>query len=198
VFLTTALFSSVTIAEPGASSTRMSDAPAGAYVSDQAHTSVTAKLLHLGFSNYTVRFDKVDAEFRFDPAAPGTSRVAVSIDPASIDTGSKGFDRQLSGKDWFDAKDFSKISFVSERIDPGDGVHGAIDGYLTLHGVTRPVTLSVTFNGVGADLIPFVTRLGFSATTTIKRSDFGITRFAGLVGDDVRLSIEIEFTKKLL
>jgi polyisoprenoid-binding protein YceI len=198
VLLAAALCSSAAAAEPGVASTRISDVPAGAYVSDPAHTSVTAKILHLGFSNYTLRFDKVEAQFRFDPASPEMSPVSVSIDPASIDTGSKVFDGQLSGRDWFDAEDFPKITFVADRIDVGDGLHGTISGQLTIHGVTKPVTLSVTFNGVGSGLIPLVTRVGFSASTTIKRSDFGLTRFPGLVGDEVRLCVEIEFTKKLL
>jgi polyisoprenoid-binding protein YceI len=198
VFFAAALFGSAAFAQPGVSSTRFADMPAGAYVSDPAHTSVTAKIVHLGFSSYTLRFDKVDAQFRFDPASPDTSPITVSIDPASIDTGSKTFDGQLSGRDWFDAEDFPKITFVSDRIDVGDGQHGTIAGQLTIHGVTKPVTLSVTFNGVGGDLIPLVTRVGFSASTTIKRSDFGLTRFPGLVGDEVRLNVEIEFTKRLL
>lgn len=198
VFLATALFGTVALARPGVSSTRISDVPAGAYVSDQAHTSLTAKIVHLGFSSFTLRFDKVEARFHFDPAAPEASRLAVSVDAASIDTGSKGFDQQLAGLGWFGAESFPKITFVSDRIDLGDGQHGTVSGYLTLHGVTRPVTLAVTFNGVGLDLNPFVTRLGFSATTTIKRSDFGVTRFEGLVGDEVRLCVEIEFIKKLL
>jgi polyisoprenoid-binding protein YceI len=180
------------------SSTKFSDLPAGAYVSDQAHTSVTARLLHLGFSDYTLRFDKVDAQFRFDPASPQASHIVVSIDPASIDTGSKGFDAQLAGRGWFDAEDFPTITFVSDTIDPGDGQHGTITGTLTIHGVAKPVTLAVTFNGVGGDIIPFVTRVGFSANTTIKRSDFGLTSLPGLVGDDVQLIIEIEFTRKVL
>lgn len=186
------------VAAPGVASTNASDMPAGTYVSDQPHTSVTAKIVHLGFSSYTLRFDKVQAQFRYDPASPEASRITVSIDPASIDTGSKGLDRQLTGKDWFDSEGFPDASFVSDKIDLGDGQHGTVTGYLTLHGVTKPVTLAVTFNGVGGDLIPLITRVGFSAVTTIRRSDFGVTRFAGLVGDEVRLSVEIEFTKKVL
>jgi polyisoprenoid-binding protein YceI len=198
VLLVTTFYGSLALAEPGVSSTRISDVPAGAYVSDQAHTSVTAKIAHLGFSSYTLRFDKVEARFNFDPATPEMSRLTVSIDPASIDTGSKGLDRKLTGKEWFDAKGFPKVTFVSDKIDVGDGRNGTVSGLLTLHGVTKPVVLAATFNGVGADLNPFVTRLGFSASTTIKRSEFGVTQFEGLVGDEARLSIEIEFTKRLL
>jgi polyisoprenoid-binding protein YceI len=198
VFVAVALFASAAFAAPGVSSTRFTDVPAGTYVSDQAHTSVTARIPHLGFSSYTLRFDKVEAQFHFDPTAPETSHIVVQIDPASIDTGSKGFNAQLTGKDWFDAEAFPKASFVSDSIDVGDGLHGTVTGQLTLHGVTRPVTLAVTFNGVGGDLIPFVTRMGFSANTTIKRSDFGLTRFPGLVGDEVQLLVEVEFTKKVL
>ena len=87
---------------------------------------------------------------------------------------------------------------MSDSIDPGDGRRGTVSGTLTIHGVSKPVTLAVTFNGVGRDMIPFVTRVGFSANATIKRSDFGLTRFPGLVGDEVQLLIEIEFTRKVL
>ncbi len=90
------------------------------------------------------------------------------------------------------------MNFVSTKIDVGDGVNGVVEGDLTLHGVTRPVSLVVTFNGVGGDIIPFVTRTGFSATTTVKRSDFGVIQYPGLVGDDLVLRIEAEFTKRIL
>ena len=190
------LWAAPALAGPGVSSSKYADMPAGAYASDPAHTSVTARLTHMGFSNYTLRFDKVEAQYRFDPHAPETSQVSVAIDPASIDTGSKSFNAQLAGKDWLDAADFPTVAFASTRIDAGDGVHGVVEGNLTLHGVTRPVTLAVTFNGVGGDLIPLITRAGFSATATLKRSDFGLNRFAGLVGDEVQLVIEVEFTRK--
>ncbi len=169
----TTLCSSPTLAAPGVASGKYVDMPAGAYVSDPAHTSVTARLTHMGFSNYTLRFDRVAAQYRFDPGAPETTQVRL------------------------DAADFPTVTFASTRIDIGDGVHGVVEGNLTLHGVTRPVTLAVTFNGVGGDLIPLVTRSGFSATTNLRRSDFGLTRYEGLVGDTVQLVIEVEFTRKL-
>jgi len=75
-------------------------------------------------------------------------------------------------------------------------VHGKVAGALTFHGVTKPVVLDVAFNGVGAGLAPGSTRTGFSATTTIKRTDFGVSKYAPLVGDDVTLAIEVEFTPK--
>jgi polyisoprenoid-binding protein YceI len=190
------LWAAPALAAPGVASSRYDDMPAGAYASDQAHTSVIARLTHMGFSRYTLRFDKVEARFRFDPHAPETAQVEVAIDPTSIDTGSKSFNAELAGKDWLDAAAYPSVAFTSTRIDVGDGAHGAVEGNLTLHGVTRPVTLAVTFNGVGGDLIPLITRAGFSATTTLKRSDFGLTRYEGLVGDEVQLTIEVEFTRK--
>ena len=69
-------------------------------------------------------------------------------------------------------------------------------GDLTFHGVTKPVTLDVIFNGVGSGMIPLQTRTGFSASTTIKRSEFGVGKYAPLIGDDVTLNIEVEFEKK--
>jgi polyisoprenoid-binding protein YceI len=180
------------------STTNFAEMPAGVYGSDRSHTSVIVRLSHMGFSSYTLRFAKVEAEYRYDPAAPEASSITASIDPASIDTGAKSFNAELAGKDWLDAKAYPAIAFVSSHVDVGDGAHGRVDGRLTLHGVTRPVTLMVTFNGVGGDLIPFVTRSGFSATATLKRSDFGLERFQGLVGDDLQIVIEIEFTRRIL
>ena len=192
------LLASPASAAPGVSTTKFAEMPTGTYGSDHAHTSVVARLSHMGYSSYTLRFAKALAEYRFDPAAPEASRITATIDPASIDTGSKSFDQELAGKGWFDVKTYPEITFASSHIDIGDGMHGRVDGDLTLHGVTRPVTLMVTFNGVGGDLIPLVTRSGFSASATIKRSDFGIDRYEGLVGDEVQLVIEIEFTRKIL
>lgn len=195
-FLAVALLGPVSAAAPHASPVRISDVPAGAYVSDPAHTMVTAKVRELGLFASTVRFNKVEARLRFDPVSPGASHVAVSIDPASINSGSRQFDRQLSGEGWFEAEKFPKITFVSDRLDVGDGVHGTLAGTLTLRGVTRPVILSVTLKGADRNL-PSAARMGFSASTRIRRSDFGMIRLPGLIGDEVELTVDAEFARKM-
>jgi len=177
-------------------STDPADLPAGHYVLDKAHGSLIARISHMGFSRYTVRFNRMDAEFDYDPKTPAASRLEVRVEAASIDTGNADFSKELAGDGWFDARSHPAITFVSKSVDLGDGQHGKIAGDLTLRGVTRPVSLDVTFNGVGSGLIPGSLRTGFSASGVIKRSDFGMTRYSTWVGDEVSLQIEAEFTRK--
>lgn len=201
--LAVALFTApAALAAPGVSSVKPTDLPAGHYVLDKTHASVVAKLKHMGFSNYQFRFTKVDADFTYDPKAPEASKINVTIDPASVDTATGGdafglkFNKELAGDGWLEAAKYPTVTFVSTAVNVGDGQHGTVTGDLTLHGVTKPVVLDVTFNGVGSGMIPLQTRTGFSATTTIKRSEFGVSKYVPLVGDDVTLNIEVEFEKK--
>ena len=196
------LTASAAQAGPGASSTDPAKMPAGRYVLDKTHASLTAKVKHMGFSNYTLRFTRLDAEYRYDPAQPAATKLTVTVDPASLDTATGAdafglkFNKELAGDGWLEAARYPTINFVSTAIDVGDGRRGAVTGDLTLHGVTKPVTLDVTFNGVGSGMIPLTTRAGFSATTTIRRSDFGVDKYVPLIGDEVTLNIEVEFEKK--
>ena len=189
-------------AGPGMSSTDPAKMPAGHYVLDRTHAAVTAKLLHMGFSNYTLRFNKVEADYSYDPAQPTAAKLKVTVDTASVDTATGAdefglkFNKELAGDGWLDAAKYPAITFVSTAIDVGDGQHGKVTGDLTIHGVTKPATLDVTFNGVGSGMIPLTTRAGFSATTTIKRSDFGVSKYVPLISDDVTLNVEVEFQKK--
>jgi polyisoprenoid-binding protein YceI len=190
------------LAGPGPSSVDPAKMPAGHYVIDKTHAALTAKIKHMGFSNYTLRFTKLDAEYRYDPAQPAATKLNVTVDPASIDTATGAdafglkFNKELAGDGWLEAAKYPTITFVSTSVDVGDGEHGKVTGDLTLHGVTKPVTLDVIFNGVGSGMIPLQTRTGFSASTTIKRSEFGVGKYAPLIGDDVTLNIEVEFEKK--
>ncbi|MFC3078929.1 YceI family protein [Phenylobacterium terrae] len=171
--------------------------PAGEYVLDARHASLTAKVSHLGgFSNYAMRFDKLSGGFTWDPANPAAAKATIRIDPASIHTGLPNFDKELAGPRWFNAAAHPAITFVSTKVDAGADGRGKIIGDLTFLGVTKPVTLDVTFNGVGPGMMGTGTRLGFSGTGMIKRSDFGLTTSASAAGDEVMLDFEVEFTKK--
>jgi polyisoprenoid-binding protein YceI len=174
-------------------STDPATAPAGTYHLDPKHASVTLKLSHMGLSYYTMRFDKIDASFSYDPANPAASHINVSIDPASIDTDNPPFNQEIADQ-FLEAGKYPTISFVSTAVHPGAGGKGEVVGNLTFHGVTRPVTLDVVFNGTGQGMM-HEQRMGFSGVTTIKRSDFGVTKYVPLVGDDVTVLIETEFTK---
>jgi polyisoprenoid-binding protein YceI len=177
--------------------------PAGAYKLDKAHASLIFRVNHVGFSHYTGRFTRYDAQLQFDPANPAKSSIKVQIDPKSIDADGApaGFMAALAGKDWLDADKHPEMTYRSTKVERV-GTNGLrISGDLTLHGVTRPVQLNGTYNG-GYASHPFEpqARIGFSATGELKRSEFGIA--TGIpapgttmgVSDAVEIIVEAEFS----
>jgi len=183
------------MAAPGVSSKAFADMPSGQYVIVKTHASLTAKVGHMGFSNYTLRFNGLDATFDYDAAKPTAAKVTASIDPGSIDTGSASFSSKLTGNDWLNAAKFPTIGFNSTSLVLTGANTGKMTGDLTFLGVTKPVTLDLVWNGFGSGMMPG-TRTGFSATGSIKRTDFGFNTYVPIIGDQVDLLIEIEFTKK--
>jgi len=178
------------------------EAAAGAYFMDPAHTSVNFRINHLGLSHYTARFTKVSGELTFDPANPAAQSVTAMIDATSLQTNypdpaKLDFDSQVE-KEFLDTAHFPQITFKSTKVEVTGPKTANITGDLTLHGVTKPVTFDVVFNGAGRGLPPgFGPIAGFSATTKIKRSDFGSDFLNnGIVGDEVTLIIEAEFDRK--
>lgn len=171
--------------------------PAGHYELDSRHASLTLKIAHMGgFSRFTMRFDKLEGAFDYDPATYEQARATITIDPKSIHTGVPGFDGEIAGPHYFNAEKYPQITFVTTGIAPEAEGAGKVTGDLTFLGVTKPVTLDVTFNGVGPGLLGAGTRLGFSGTGQINRSDFGLTTAKAFAGDTVSLDLEIEFVKK--
>jgi polyisoprenoid-binding protein YceI len=177
--------------------------PAGAYTVDKAHTSLIFRVSHLGFSTYTGRFTRLDANLQFDPANVAASRVNVTIDPRSIeaDNAPSGFMQTLAGKDWLDADRFPEMSFRSRSVEVTGANTFRLRGELTLHGVTRPIVLEARYNG-GYASHPYEpnARVGFSAQGKFSRSDFGVSLgipAAGTtmgVGDEVAVTLESEFS----
>jgi polyisoprenoid-binding protein YceI len=167
--------------------------PAGAYELDKAHASLVMKIRHMGFSGYTMRFNGLSGGFTYDPATWPATRVTISIDPRSIDTENAIFNKQVAG--YFEPDKYPAILFNGSGVTGEDG-KGTLSGDLTFHGVTKPVTLDVVFNGSGPGLLGAGTRMGFSGTGHIKRSDFGVNNMRQFAGDDVDLSFEVEFVKK--
>jgi polyisoprenoid-binding protein YceI len=192
------------IAAPLDDGTLAGPLPAGRYALDAAHTSLHARVSHLGFSNYTVRFTEVDGTLDLDPAAPAGASLVATIDPRSITThypfDDLDFDAYLAGPEWLDADAYPTITFRSTAVEPTGERTALVIGDLTLKGITHPVTLEASFNGgyVGHVLDPNA-RIGFSATGSISRSAFGISFGLPLdgstigVGDRVEIVIESEF-----
>ena len=180
--------------------------PAGQYYLDKAHTSVTFRVSHLGFSHYTARFGRVSGRLAFDPTHPTAMRVEAAIDPTSLELNAPpaGFHDQLMGKGWFEAAKFPQMTFRSTKVELSGPRAAKVTGDLTLHGVTRPVVLQVTYNGgyPPSSFDPGGARIGFSAHGSLKRSAFGISQGVPApgsnfgVGDDVEIIIETEFNSK--
>lgn len=182
-------------------------APPGEYKLDNTHASVTFRVDHLGLSRYTARFTDIAGKLNFDPANPAAMSVEATVDPKSLETDfpldKPDFDAELAGPQWLDAAKFPTITFKSTKVEPTGANTAKVTGDFTLHGVTRPLTLDVTFNGgyAAGGMDPSGARIGFSAQGKIKRSDFGVsygvpapgTHFG--VGDEVEILIETEFTQ---
>jgi len=167
---------------------------AGNYKLDPGHTSVVGRVLHGKTSFYTFRFDKIEGSYAYDPAHPEATKVDITIDPASIDSNFPRFDKRLAGPGFLDAGKYTTIHFVSTGIKRTDMNHGTMAGTLSFHGVTKPVTLNVTFNGGG----PVGRRItmGYSATATLNMPEYGMDIAPHNIGDNVALAIETEFTNQ--
>ncbi|MFN3911013.1 YceI family protein [Hyphomonas sp.] len=181
---------------------------AATYKADPTHTSVVWRVNHLGLSKYTARFKTVDATLAFNPQDLAANSVEVTIDPLSVETDFQG-DYKGTHKDspyaswnddlakspvWFNGEAFPQISFKSTSAAQSGPATGTVTGDLTFLGVTKPVTLDVTYNGmVQLPWAPDQDRIGFSAKTTLKRSDFGMDGNMEFIGDDVEIIIEAEF-----
>ena len=172
--------------------TSLEGVKSGAYSIDNSHTNVLFSLSHMGFSHYYGRFNTIEGTLNFDAKAPEKSKLDVKIDIASVDTNNHKLEEELRGPNWFDAGKFPKATFTSTKVEKISDTKGKVTGDLTIHGITKPVVLDVTLNGAGQNPMMAVPELGFSATTQIKRSDFGIAQYIPMVGDDVTLTIESE------
>ncbi len=179
------------------------EVPPGAYTLDKAHANITFRVSHIGFSNYTAGFSSFDAKLQLDPKKPSASRVMATVDVRSLklNTPPAGFLEAVLGTEFFEAGRYPTMAFRSTKVEMTAPNKARIAGELTLHGVTKPVTLDATFNGgYAGNIYDPNARIGFSAHTVIKRSQFGMSY--GLpppgstmgVGDDVDIAIETEFT----
>jgi polyisoprenoid-binding protein YceI len=180
--------------------------PAGVYGLDRPHASVTFRVSHLGFSRYTARFSRIDGKLKFDPAHPAAMNVDATIDPASLELNAPpaGFYKDLTGKNWFNVAQFPRITFKSTKVQVTGPNTAKVTGDFTLHGITKPVTLDVTYNGgyPPNSMDPGGARVGFSAHGVFKRSAFGMGFGVPAPGsnmgvsDDVDVAIEAEFSQK--
>jgi len=161
------------------------------YTLDSNHTNIVWNINHFGFSNPSGKFTKAEGTLVLDEAAPANSHVEVTLSPADLVTGIEKLDEHLKSKDFFDVAQFPTASFVSTKVNVTGKDTAKVEGTLTVHGVSKPVTLDVHLNKIGTNMMNKKTA-GFSATTTLKRSDFGISTYLPGLGDEVKISIESE------
>ena len=170
--------------------------PSGKYILDPDHTSLLFKISHLGYSLYVGRFDAIHGTIAYDHDHPEASKVLITVDPSSIDTNNPTLEMTLIGKSYFDVAAYPQATYAASSITIKDDRHGTMNGDLTLHGVTRPVPLEVTFNGGANNTLTGKYTIGFTASAEIKRSDFGMKTLIPLVGDQVFLEINAEFARE--
>ncbi len=166
---------------------------AGTYNVEPYHTQVVFSISHLGFSDFSGFFSGVSGSLELDPAKLSVSELDVTIPVQSILTTVPPLTDQLKGDGWFDTSKYPNAEFKSTKVTSTGKETATIAGYLTLHGVTKPVTLKARLIGSGTNPLDKSFTVGFEGTTEIKRSDFGITQFLPLLGDDVDLKIAAAF-----
>lgn len=169
-------------------------ANAADYKFDTAHTQIFFSINHLGFSNSTGQFTDFDGGFTFDEKDFSKSSVNVTINTDSIDIANhKKWIEHMTSKDFFHSEKFPTMEFKSTKVKKTGDKTMDVAGDLTIKGVTKPVVLNVIFNKAGESF--GTEKAGFSATTTIDRTEFGLDTYAPNVGTEVPIRIEVEGEK---
>jgi polyisoprenoid-binding protein YceI len=162
------------------------------YTLDPPHTQVIFSWDHLGFSHPSGQFGQVQGTLVYDTDAPSKSSVRVSIPVKSLDTHVPALDKQLLGAEFLDVAKYPTITFVSTQVRAAGKSRFVVEGELTVHGVTHPVTLNVTLNKAGSYPMIDAPALGFGATARFDRSAFGVGEGMPMVGDALQLTISAE------
>jgi polyisoprenoid-binding protein YceI len=183
---------SVAVAAP---STDPDAVQAGTYNVEPMHTRVLFSVLHMGFTHYYGDFTGASGKLTIDPKTLDAASVQVSIPTASVSTTNTTLDGELKGGQWLDAAADPTITFVSTKVTRTGPKTATIDGNLTLHGVTRPVSLDATFNGAGSNMLSHKYTIGFDAVGHLNRSDFGVKTYVPLISDNVDLIISAAFER---
>ena len=168
---------------------------AGDYRLDPAHSKITWSVDHFGFSTYVGQFGKVDGTLSIDPNKATEARLDVTVDANSVGTLNPALDAHLKTADFLDTAKFPTAAFKATAIKLTGQRTADITGDLTLHGVTRPVTVAATFNQAGVNPVDKTYSLGFAGKAKIRRSDFGVSAYAPALGDEVTLELEAELKK---
>jgi polyisoprenoid-binding protein YceI len=163
------------------------------YILQSQHSEGIVRWNHLGFSNNTAQFTMVEGSLDFDQADPSRDSVSVTIKLANLSSGVPDLDDNFHSVDFFDIAKYPTATFKSTKVERGSAPDKLkVTGNLTLRGVTLPVTLDATLNKVGTNIRDNLPSIGFDATTTLKRSDFGLGMFVPQVSDEVSIHVTLQ------
>ncbi|MFL9920980.1 YceI family protein [Paraburkholderia fungorum] len=169
--------------------------PVGRYDLDPDHCSITFDIDHFKYSRFTMRFDRKHGQLDWNEGGLDKSSATITIDAASIDTNVPLLDKMVKSASMLDVSRYPEVRFTSTRFERTGESRGTLTGDLTIHGVTQPVTLDVTFNGFAPDPLTKKDTLGFSADGHFSRAKFGLATWYPAVGDDIHVRIQAEFVK---
>ncbi|MDQ0009758.1 polyisoprenoid-binding protein YceI [Luteibacter jiangsuensis] len=162
------------------------------YTLDPGHTMVLFSWNHFGFSNPTANLGQVQGTLVYDEKDPSKATVEATLPLSGLDSFVPKLDEHLKSADFLDAAKYPTVTFKSTKVVPAGKGKLKVTGDLTVHGVTKPVTLDVSLNKVGPHPMMKVQTVGFDATTTIKRSDFGVGAYVPNVSDEIKIRITTE------
>jgi polyisoprenoid-binding protein YceI len=164
---------------------------------DKAHSQLNFGVTHMGINEIDGTFSTADAKMTASKEDLTDAQITLTADVSSISTGNEQRNNHLKSDAFFDAAKYGTLTFTSTSFTKADGKNYTLTGNLTLHGITKPVTLNVVFNGTVNNPMNHKTSAGFKVTGTIKRTDFGIgTNFpTNMLSDEVLLNANVEFVK---
>ncbi len=172
------------------------DVKAGTYAVEPAHTQVTFSVSHMGISPFAGTFSGASGSLTLDPNKLSATKLSVTIPVTSVQTTSDKLTEELRSADWLDAAKFPTATFVATSVTPRGPDAASIDGTLTLHGVSKPITIMASFFGTAQNPMNKKDSIGFLGRALIKRSDFGVSKYVPLVSDETVLVINAAFEKQ--
>ncbi|MDC4699289.1 YceI family protein [Acinetobacter baumannii] len=164
------------------------------YKIDPTHTATVFSWNHFGFSSPSANFSDIQGVIKVDNAKPANSSVNVTIPLSSVNTNVPALDKEFQEEAWFNAAKYPNITFKSTKVETKDKKHFKITGDLTVKGITKPVVLDAVLNKQGEHPMAKVPAIGFNATTSFNRSDFGLGNYVPNVGDKITVNITTEAT----
>lgn len=160
------------------------------YQADPVHSTVIFRVKHMNTSFFWGRFNEITGTFALDSADPSQVKLDFQVKANSVDTGNAKRDQHLKSPDFLNAVQFPTITFASKSVEKSGNAY-LVTGDMTMHGATKPITVQLTPTGTGRG--PTGAEIGgIEASVTIRQSDFGIKKMAGLIGDDVWINISVE------